>query len=259
MGLNNFTTSTGTADFTDVNLDSTNFPSGYTIDEDAGDLVVRDTTGTVALRRVDGGNWSFAGNTVEANQLGTSATPATVESDSINNSGTVETNQVGTSANPATVESDQITNSGQVTTQDLTVNGSATGVGGGASDAFRVFLSSSFSQQDTIPFDTIDFDTGSNFDLQNSQFIAPDSGVYIFAAGVQYDSSSDLALRMNVNSNTTVARADFGDGSQEDFPSATLTQVVSLSSGDNVTILNDSGGPLLTGSDRGGFSGAKLF
>jgi hypothetical protein len=59
---------------------------------------------------VDGGNWSFAGNTVEANQLGTSANPATVESDSITNSGQVTT---------ASLDSDSITNSGQVETQSL--------------------------------------------------------------------------------------------------------------------------------------------
>jgi hypothetical protein len=106
MGLNNVSSSGEDAVFTDIEAESLGLPSGYTINEDNGDLVVRDTTGTVALRRVDGGNWSFAGNTVEANQL-------------------------GTSANPATVESDQITNSGQVTTQDLTVNGAVSGVGGG--------------------------------------------------------------------------------------------------------------------------------
>jgi hypothetical protein len=96
MGLNNFRTTSGVAEFTDIEVDSLGLPSGYEIDEDNGDLVVRDTTGTVALRRVDGGNWSFAGNTVEANQLGTSANPATVESDNITNSDTITSSVVNT-------------------------------------------------------------------------------------------------------------------------------------------------------------------
>jgi hypothetical protein len=127
MGLNNVSSSGEDAVFTDIEAESLGLPSGYTINEDNGDLVVRDTTGTVALRRVDGGNWSFAGNTVEANQVGTSATPATLESDNINNSG-------------------------QVTTQDLTVNGSTVGVGGGiqleAGDSIQTSILDSLSSPD---------------------------------------------------------------------------------------------------------------
>jgi len=92
MGLNNFTTATGAAEFTDVDLDSVSLPSGYEIGEDAGDLVVRDTNGTTVLRRVDGGNWSFETNTVEAGQLGTASSPVDVEANDVNAQGTLTKN-----------------------------------------------------------------------------------------------------------------------------------------------------------------------
>ncbi len=112
MGLNNFTTSTGVAEFTDVEADSLGLPSGYTITEDAGDLVITDTDGTIVLRRIDNGSWSFEGNTVEAGQVGTSSSPVDVEADSIN------ANQLGTSTNPVSVEADSIN-----TSQSITENG----------------------------------------------------------------------------------------------------------------------------------------
>jgi uncharacterized spore protein YtfJ len=92
MGLNNFTTATGAAEFTDVDLDSVSLPSGYEISEDGGDLVVRDTSGTIVLRRVDGGNWSFETNTVEAGQLGTASSPVDVEANDVNAQGTLTKN-----------------------------------------------------------------------------------------------------------------------------------------------------------------------
>jgi hypothetical protein len=112
MGLNNFTTATGPAEFTDIEAQSLGLPSGYEVGEDNGDLVVRDTNGTIALRRVDGGNWSFESNTVETG-------PLVAESADVTNQ--VTSNSVDT----ASLDSDEITNSGQVQTTDLDVSGSA--------------------------------------------------------------------------------------------------------------------------------------
>jgi hypothetical protein len=194
MGLNNFTTATKTAEFADVDLDSANFPSGFTIDEDGGDLVVRDTTGTVALRRVDGGNWSFAGNTVEANQLGTTSNPVDVEGQDIN--------------------STTITNSGQVTTQDLTVNGSSTGVGQDL-QACRIKLSSDVSivagTQVKVPFDLEVFDSDNNYSLSADEWVCPKDGIYSATFQARFDGggTSD-SRRMFVANSSTQAPSDEG-------------------------------------------------
>jgi hypothetical protein len=107
MGLNNFRTTAGAAEFTNVELTkSLGFPSGYEIGEDNGDLVVRDTNGTIALRRVDGGNWSFEGNTVETGAL---------QADSADVTNQVTSNSVDT----ANLQSDSITNTGTITSESV--------------------------------------------------------------------------------------------------------------------------------------------
>jgi hypothetical protein len=181
MGLNNFTTSTGAADFTDVNLDSANFPSGYTIDEDGGDLVVRDTTGTVALRRVDGGNWSFAGNTVEANQLGTSSSPV------------------------------------DAVIQDLTVQGQATGPFSDGPKT-RVSLTTN-SSASVIPYDNADFG-GGDYDFGTQEYTAPSSGLYQFSVLLTVNSGSGL-LAVRIDKNGNIERAKDNDVSSGESVLAT--------------------------------------
>jgi hypothetical protein len=155
MGLNNFTTSTGAADFTDVNLDSANFPSGFTIDEDNGDLVVRDTTGTVALRRVDGGNWSFAGNTVEANQLGTSSQPVDLEARIL------DTDQ-------ATVRNETLVSVSSNTNQSVAANNVT-----------------------VVQLDQVKKDERNEFDTANFQFSPDETGFYQVHGSARVDTSSD--------------------------------------------------------------------
>ena len=49
---------------TPVEGESFGLPSGYAVDEENGDLVIRDTDGTVAMRRADGGAWQLEGSDI---------------------------------------------------------------------------------------------------------------------------------------------------------------------------------------------------
>ena len=49
---------------TPVEGESFGLPSGYSFDEENGDLVIRDTDGTVAMRRADGAAWQLEGSDI---------------------------------------------------------------------------------------------------------------------------------------------------------------------------------------------------
>ena len=49
---------------TPVEGESFGLPSGYAVDEENGDLVIRDTDGTVAMRRADGTAWQLEGSDI---------------------------------------------------------------------------------------------------------------------------------------------------------------------------------------------------
>ena len=51
---------------TPVEGESFGLPSGYSFDEENGDLVIRDTDGTVAMRRADGAAWQLEGSDISA-------------------------------------------------------------------------------------------------------------------------------------------------------------------------------------------------
>jgi hypothetical protein len=174
------------AEFTDVDLDSVSLPSGYEISEDGGDLVVRDTSGTVALRRVDGGNWSFETNTVEAGQVGTASNPADVEAAQVN------ANQLGTASNPANVEGFDIN-----AQNSLTLNGDP--VGGSNNQGCRVFLSANQSisagSRTKIQFDSEVYDSGGNFDTGTHNWTCPENGLYAVTVQIQYNGGGDNQTR----------------------------------------------------------------
>ena len=52
------------SDNTPVEGESFGLPSGYSFDEEGGDLVIRDTDGTVAMRRADGTAWQLEGSDI---------------------------------------------------------------------------------------------------------------------------------------------------------------------------------------------------
>jgi hypothetical protein len=177
------------AEFTDVDLDSVSLPSGYEISEDGGDLVVRDTSGTVALRRVDGGNWSFETNTVEAGQVGTASNPADVEAAQVN------ANQLGTASNPANVEGFDIN-----AQNSLTLNGDP--VGGSNNQGCRVILSAdqSISANTTtkIQFDSEVYDSGGNFDTGTHNWTCPETGLYAVTVQIDFSGGSNGQQRQAV-------------------------------------------------------------
>ena len=49
---------------TPVEGESFGLPSGYAVDEENGDLVIRDTDGTVVMRRADGAAWQLEGSDI---------------------------------------------------------------------------------------------------------------------------------------------------------------------------------------------------
>ena len=52
------------SDNTPIEGESFGLPSGYAVDEENGDLVIRDTDGTVAMRRADGAAWQLEGSDI---------------------------------------------------------------------------------------------------------------------------------------------------------------------------------------------------
>ena len=52
------------SDNTPIEGESFGLPSGYAVDEENGDLVIRDTDGTVVMRRADGAAWQLEGSDI---------------------------------------------------------------------------------------------------------------------------------------------------------------------------------------------------
>jgi hypothetical protein len=221
-------------------------PSGYEIGEDNGDLVVRDTNGSIALRRVDGGNWSFEGNTVETGAL---------QADSADVTNQVTSNSVDT----ANLQSDEITNSGQVTTQDLDVTGTATGIKRGTQSVMRVFLSAD-SSANPIIFDSLVFDSGSDYDTTTGEFTAPSDGFYLAMATLR-DKNTTGAFVIEINQRrgtTSVSKM------REEIPSAQDNSTVSMSvpfklqQGDTLRVENPNNILINASPDLSHFSVIKL-
>jgi hypothetical protein len=113
--------------------------------------MVTDANGDLVLEhKPTGGQFKFD----SANNAWTPVQGLAMGGANISGAGSFESNDadvsgpmVSNSVDTGSINSDSITNSGQVTTQDLTVNGTATGVGGG------IALESS----DTLNVDTVHF------------------------------------------------------------------------------------------------------
>ncbi len=68
-------------------------------------------------------------------------------------------------------------------------SGTATGFGTAGTEGFSVYMSgndNNFSDNSwtKVPFDTEEYDTGSNFDTTNNKYTAPSAGKYLFIARV---------------------------------------------------------------------------
>jgi hypothetical protein len=218
------------AEFTDVDLDSVSLPSGYEISEDGGDLVVRDTSGTVALRRVDGGNWSFETNTVEAGQVGTASNPADVEAAQVN------ANQLGTASNPANVEGFDIN-----AQNSLTLNGDP--VGGSNNQGCRVFLSAnqsiSAASNAKIQFDSEVYDSGGNFDTGTHNWTCPETGLYAVTLQIRYIGGGDgQQRRAIIGTGTDALPSNTGafnlEGSSETKDTLAASTINKYASGDTI-------------------------
>jgi len=132
------------------------------------------------------------------------------------------TNQVGTigsQASPVDLESEDINNADTVTTQDLVVNGTATGPFGSDLQGVRVFLSSSKSistgNRLKIPYDSVVYDSGNNFDTSTHNFTCPKTGIYFAKNLVSFTGGSDGDSRVSMIGNATQGFPDAEGGITE--------------------------------------------
>ena len=105
--------------------------------------------------------------------------------------------------------------------------------------AFRVRGSGSHPKgTGVIPWTAEDYDIGSNFDLANNRFVAPEDGVYYFShlnlAGANGNLNNDVGLYTNgVFQNGTRSREDTGSSNWNTY---NIVAVLELSENDQVDI-----------------------
>jgi hypothetical protein len=139
-------------------------------------------------------------------------------------------------------------------TQDLTVNGSATGLG--VETVTRAFLSNP-SSATTVPLDTVSFDADSNFDLTNNEYTVPSDGLYFLAANTQPDNSTG-DYRCRINSATKGALIEGNTNNSSGFETIFMSDLRKLSAGDALSLLNLSNRTLRDGEFRTFLIVAKL-
>jgi len=128
--------------------------------------------------------------------------------------GTSQAGTIGTANDPVDVESEDINNADTVTTQDLVVNGTATGVNQGLQGC-RVFLSTpqNLSETAKIEFDSVEYDSDSNFNTNTHNFVCPSTGIYYAKAKANFESGSVGDFRQLAIGNGSNF-APFGEGSR---------------------------------------------
>jgi len=220
------------------------------IDEDNGTLKLESPSGDIDLQSNKLINALFGNLDLTNSELqnavllgATLGGALNADGQDINNVGSLGANQVGTSGAPVDVESEDINNADTVTTQDLVVNGTATGV---AKDlqGCRVFLSANqniVSNTGTkIQFDSITYDSGSNFDTSTHDFTCPETGLYLANLQVSFIGGGSQNGREVIigDSNTQFTQGE-GSGNEDrnTFPDrrAGTTTVNKYTQGDTIS------------------------
>jgi len=133
------------------------------------------------------------------------------------------TNQVGTigsASQPVDLETEDINNADTVTTKDLVVTDTATGPFGSALQGCRVFLSNgqnlAAGSLDKIQFDSVEYDSGSNFDTNTHNFVCPSDGIYYAKAHLNFDGGGNSDDRLGIVGNSSTTNPE-GEGSRTRF------------------------------------------
>lgn len=149
--------------------------------------------------------------------------------------------QVGTSSNRTDVVADTV-DANQLT-----------GVSsGGIKTKTRAFLSSG-SSADPIPFDSVSYDPDNNFDTTNHTYAVPATGTYQIAFNVQLAGSVSAGSQATFDVNRNNSRVNVVEfEASGDFKTGSVTDVVELTSGDSITVGNESR-VSITSSESGTF------
>jgi hypothetical protein len=151
---------------------------------------------------------------------------------------------VSNSVDTGSINSTTITNSGKVETQDLTVNGSTTGIpSGGASEEARAFASSIGSTATVVPLDSVSYDPNGRFDTTNFQYNVPSSGLYFMYAQLLSDNDGD-DNRVIIQDGTGTELSRGQNGPSETFASSAVTDIRKLNSGQSIQMINDRPVPI---------------
>jgi hypothetical protein len=141
-----------------------------------------------------------------------------------------------------------------IVTQDLTVNGSATGVGGGVKTRTRVFLSSNSTAR-TIPFDSVSYDPDNNFSTSTFEYTAPESGFFEFYCCVRGSGTTRVLLALVVNGDRK-AEVDYQNPDGGD--SLDLRDIRNINAGDTVAIENTANADLQSGDKNSYFIARQI-
>ena len=107
----------------------------------------------------------------------------------------------------------------------------------------------------TVPFDTVDYNVGSNFNNSNHRFTAPGSGRYAFIYSIYRGNHTNNAFGFYINGGGFSGdRAHFTRSLGGAWDYIDMSQVLNLAAGDYVTCLTHSSVDL-QGGNRAAFSG----
>jgi hypothetical protein len=128
-------------------------------------------------------------------------------------------------------------------TQDLTVNGSVTGLNSDLTET-RAFLSAS-SSANPVPFDSVSYDADNNFDTGTHEYTVPSNGTYQYTLQIRDNSNNGRqSFQIERNGVDITTLRYVANGNFQTFPT---TDVRKLNAGDTLEVSNAQGGSVEQG------------